>query len=144
MRIVSVPVDHRVHVHVPQAGEHTHAFRRDHRRITRNGEGSDCPYRRDAFAVDEDHRVTHDRPAEAIDQGAADERDTARCLRSAALRRREDDERREQTCYTASLRDDGHERSNGWGGGNYAPSREMVVVLEPPVKRQADNVRLAH
>ena len=71
--IVGVPVDHQVDVHVPQAGQHTHAFGRDHLGVVGNSQRSHLADGPDAFAVDEDHAVAQRRTAEAVDEGPADE-----------------------------------------------------------------------
>ena len=76
--VVGVPIDHQVHVHVPQAGQHRHAFGRDDRRVRGHGQRLHRAYRNDALAFDQDDAVA-DRIAErAVDQGAAHHRHALR------------------------------------------------------------------
>ena len=74
MRVVAVPEQHGVNVAIPEAGKHVHAFGGDHFGIFGDGQGSDLADGCDAFVVDQDDAVCERRPAETIDQPAADQR----------------------------------------------------------------------
>ena len=71
--VVGVADDHRVDVHVPEAGEHGHAFGGDHLGAGGDGERADLADGGDLVAVDEDDAVLDGRAGEAVDEGAADE-----------------------------------------------------------------------
>ena len=72
--VIRVAVQHQVHVHVPEAGEHRHALGRDHFIPGGYLQRVDCADGNDGVALDEDHAV-RDRIAEqAVDEPAADER----------------------------------------------------------------------
>ncbi len=57
VRVVAVPVQHQMHVHVPQAGQHAHAFGGDHLGAARHRQRADGADRADPLALDEDHAV---------------------------------------------------------------------------------------
>ncbi len=72
--VVAVPDDHRVDVHVPEPGQDSHAFGRDHLGAGGDRERADLTDRGDPLAVDEDDAVANRPSAEAVDERAADER----------------------------------------------------------------------
>ena len=72
--VIGVANDHRVDVHIPQAGQHGHAFRGDHLSAGRHRKRPDLADRGDLVSVDQDHAVLDRWPGEAVDERAADER----------------------------------------------------------------------
>jgi len=73
MRVVGVADDHGVDVHVPEPGEHGHAFGRDDLRARRHGERADLADGGDGLPLDEDDAVPDRRAGKSVDEGAADE-----------------------------------------------------------------------
>ena len=74
VRVVAVPAQHEVHVHIPEAGQHAHAVGGDHLCAGRHRKRIDGADGGDPLTFDEDDAVA-DRPsAVAIDQRAADQR----------------------------------------------------------------------
>ena len=71
--VVGVADDHRVDVHVPEAGQHGHAFGGDDLGARGHGERADLADGGDLVAVDEDDAVLDGGAGEAVDEGAADE-----------------------------------------------------------------------
>ncbi len=71
--VVGVADDHRMDVHVPEAGQNGHAFRGDNLGAGGHGERSDLADGGDLVTVDEDHTVLDRRTGEAVDEGTADE-----------------------------------------------------------------------
>ncbi len=80
MRIVRMPVEHGVDMHVPQSGQHAHAFGRDHFGARRNRQRTDLPDGLNFLSVDQDHAVANRRIAVPIDECSADESFSCRGL----------------------------------------------------------------
>ena len=78
MVVVAVAEQHGVNVAIPKAGQNRHAFGGNDFGIRRDLEGVDRADGGDALAFDHDHAVGERRPAEAVDQTTADQRDRSR------------------------------------------------------------------
>ena len=57
IRVVAVPHQHQVHVHIPEPGQHVHALGRHHRHASGNGERANLTDRDNALAVNQDDAV---------------------------------------------------------------------------------------
>ena len=127
VRVVAVAVDHQVHVHVPQAGQHAHAFGGDHLGAGRHRERARPADGGDALALDEDDAVADRAAAEAVDERAADERlDSSSAPAVAGL----------QVWVRGERDGDGDEQ----GGGGVAHAREYTRLCASRYGEAGSNV----
>ncbi len=73
--VVTVAEQHRVHVRVPESGQHVHALGGDYFGVRRDGQFAHLANRLDPGALDQDDAVGERRPAESVDQSPADQGD---------------------------------------------------------------------
>ena len=68
MRVIAVPIDHQVNVHVPKTGQKTHTFSRDDFGIFGNLNLSDLPHFGNFFTFDDDDTVANRMTAIAVNE----------------------------------------------------------------------------
>jgi len=74
MRIVAVPVNHQMDVHVPEARQHCHAFGGNYFGAGWNSERANLSDGFDSFTFDNDDAIANWLAAKAVQQGSSHKR----------------------------------------------------------------------